>query len=293
MYQLSQPHPALAPHIESYWFVFAEAGEPVEISVDVFVDLRADLIFNLRAPYTRAVAGRRPRRISRSNLDAQRIHPIRIEQRGDVRICGVRFRIAGLAPFVAAPVDRFSNRVVPIATVFGKTIVALENELRAAEADRQAQTELLDAFFLRRLELGKPNTLVHQLKDQIDAEGGLERVAELCARAGISRRQLDRLFRSQLGFNPKTFARVVRFQRALARLRSDPGCTLADLAAECGYYDQPHFVREFKALAGSPPKTRVGYFPPGAPTDFSPNLVRFVQDDRSKGEEKRRTKERR
>src|SRR5579883_1125844 len=278
MYQLSQPHPALAPHIESYWFVFAETGEAVELSVDVFVDLRADLVFNFQAPYTRAIVGKRPRRISASNLDAQRIHPIRIEQRGDVRIGGVRFHVGGLAPFVPTPVDRWSNRVVPIESVFGEDVIALENQMRAAGTDRQAQTASLDAFFLSRLAPGKQQPLVHELKVEIEAEGGLERVAELCARAGISQRHLDRLFRSHLGFNPKTFARVVRFQRALGRLRGDPGCTLAELAAECGYYDQSHFVREFRTFAGTAPRARIGYFPAGAPTDFSPNLVRFVQD---------------
>jgi AraC-like DNA-binding protein len=280
VYQLSRPHPALAPHIESYWFVFARAGEPVELSVDVFVDLRADLVFNFRAPYTRAVMGKRPRRITRSNLDAQRIHPIRIAQQGDVSICGVRFHVAGLAPFVSVPVDRWSDRVVAIQAVFGKDVVALERALRAAANDPPAQTALLDAFFLRRLAAGKPHDLVRELRAEIEGEGGLERVAELCARNAISQRQLDRLFRSHLGFNPKTFARVVRFQRALRRLGGEPGCTLGELAAECGYYDQPHFVREFKAFAGTAPKARIGYFPPGAPTDFSPNLVQFVQDTR-------------
>jgi AraC-like DNA-binding protein len=47
-----------------------------------------------------------------------------------------------------------------------------------------------------------------------------------------------------------------------------------------GYYDQPHFVREFKRFAGSAPKHRVGYFPADVPTDFSPNLVQYVQDSR-------------
>jgi AraC-like DNA-binding protein len=280
VYQLSRPHPALAPHIESYWFVVADGGRPVEVTVDVFVDLRADLVFNFRAPYTRAMIGKRPRRIAHSNLDAQRIYPIRIEQRGDVGICGVRFHVAGLAPFVSVPVDRWSDRVVSIQAAFGKDVVALERALRAASSDPPAQTALLDAFFLRRLALGKPHELVQQLRAEIEAEGGVERVAELCARNAISQRQLDRLFRSQLGFNPKPFARVVRFQRALGRLRGEPGCTLGELAAECGYYDQPHFVREFKAFAGTAPRARIGYFPSEAPTDFSPNLVQFVQDTR-------------
>jgi len=86
------------------------------------------------------------------------------------------------------------------------------------------------------------------------------------------------MFRAYVGISPKTMARIFRFQTALAQLTSDPKCTLAEVAARCGYYDQPHFVREFKRFAGTAPKHRVGYFPSEAPTDFSPNLVQYVQD---------------
>lgn len=276
MYQLAFPHPTLAPYIESYWFVFPTDDAPVELSVDVFVDLRADLVFNFGAPYARTVHGERRRVVRASNLDAQRVHPIRIEQRGDVRICGVRFKSAGLAPFVRKAVDAWSDAVVPVATAFGREGVALEASLRAADGDRDAQTRLFDAFFVERLELTPAKRTLHELKTAIEAEGGLERMAELCDRTGVSARQLDRLFRAHLGFSPKTFARVVRFQRGLTRLMRDPGCTLAQVAAECGYYDQPHFVREFRAFSGTTPSARVGYFPATAPSDFSPNLVQFT-----------------
>lgn len=278
MYQLAFPAPALAPFIESYWFVFKADAAPVELSVDVFVDLRADLVFNFGAPYTRAVHGERRVRVRASNLDAQRIRPIRIEQRGDVRISGVRFKSAGLSPFVTKRVDAWSDRVVPLAEVFGKDGLALEAALDASGGDRGAQARLFDAFFLERLALTPPKRTLHELKAAIEAEGGLERMDELCARTGVSSRQLDRLFRSHLGFSPKTFARVVRFQQGLTRLMRAPGCTLAQVAAECGYYDQPHFVREFKAFSGTTPSARVGYYPADAPTDFSPNLVQFAPD---------------
>lgn len=276
MYKLAFPSSALAPYVESYWFVFQEDDAPVELSVDVFVDLRPDLVFNFGAPYTRTVHGQKRRVLRASNLDAQRIRPIRIEQRGAVHISGVRFKSAGLSPFVKEPLDRWSDRVVALPTVFGKEGVALEGALRAAGGDRDAQTRLFDAFFLDRLALTPGKRMLHTLKTAIEAEGGLERMDELCGRAGVSRRQIDRLFKSHLGFSPKTFARVVRFQRGLTRLMRDPGCTLAQVAAECGYYDQPHFVREFRAFSGTTPSARVGYFPAGAPSDFSPNLVQFA-----------------
>jgi transcriptional regulator GlxA family with amidase domain len=60
-------------------------------------------------------------------------------------------------------------------------------------------------------------------------------------------------FREQIGPSPKTAARLVRFQRAVALLGCDDGQRFAEIAQECGYYDQAHLNREFRELAGATP----------------------------------------
>lgn len=263
MYELRYPSERLAPYIENYWFVRG----PVELTVDVFVDARADLILNFGAPYTRKVAGSRAKRQQASNLDAQRLKPIRIVQKGDVLISGVRFRTGGLAPFARRSVHEWNNRVIPLSRAF---------DLALEPGPIDEQKAALDAFFEKRMRVTSAVREFMRVKNEIERRGGLARIDAL----GLSRRQIDRLFRRYLGFAPKTFSRIVRFQAALSRLKSDPGCTLAQVAAECGYYDQSHFVRDHKAYAGRAPKRQVGYFPKTAPEDFSPNLVQFVQDVR-------------
>lgn len=278
MYSLGQPAATLSPYIENYWFLQTGAQAPFALSVDVFVDARADLIFNFGDPYTRTRIGEPPRSYLDSNLDAQRSYPIKISQKGAMHVAGVRFHTAGLAPFVTPPVQRWNNRIVPIAEVFGPSVGAVEQELRAAGADLGAQARILDAFFLGRLRTTPGQQTLHRLKSKIESAGGLCRIDELCELGSIAIRQLDRLFRDYVGFSPKTFARIVRFQNALLLLKGHPGCTLADVAAQCGYYDQSHFVRECRTFAGVVPSAQVGYFPAGAPADFSPNLVQFLQD---------------
>src|SRR5262249_36673949 len=66
-------------------------------------------------------------------------------------------------------------------------------------------------------------------------------------------RQLERGFRQVLGTSPKSFARTVRFQQAERRLMFDPDAGLTDLAHECGYFDQAHFIKDFKAFTGKTP----------------------------------------
>jgi len=280
MYTLAFPAPALADFIENYWFVVTPPGASMNLSVDVFADARADLVFNMGAPYTRLEPGR-VEMIRHSNLDAQRVHPITIKQRGEVVVAGVRFKTAGLGAFVRS-VHGWTNRVVPIATVFGRDIVVLERALRDKIGDATAQGALLDGWFGAKLDPTEPKRELWALKSKIEAANGLVRIDDLCEDAGVSIRTVDRLFREHLGVRPKTFARIARFQNAITLLKKDPGCTLADVAVRCGYYDQSHFVHDFRRFAGAAPKDKRGYFPASAPSDFSPNVVQFLQDSAPK-----------
>jgi hypothetical protein len=137
VYALRTPAPPLQRFIEHYWFVNASARfacgsaarttlpsqhssdlASVDLRVEVFVDARADLIFNFGAPYIREVLGAAgPAAVehAHSNLDAQRVEPIRIHQRGLVRSTGVRFRLGGLAPFAIGLLRPFTGRTRSLA----------------------------------------------------------------------------------------------------------------------------------------------------------------------------------
>jgi AraC-like DNA-binding protein len=112
-----------------------------------------------------------------------------------------------------------------------------------SEADRCAQVRPEVSYAWRRLR----------------ETGGGVGVAELAAESGLSARRLGTLFRAEFGLAPKEAARVIRFDRArrrIGRTVSSAGgaaATFATLAAECGFYDQAHLAREFRALAGCPP----------------------------------------
>lgn len=94
---------------------------------------------------------------------------------------------------------------------------------------------------------------------RLRAASGTVRVSALAAETGWSERYLNARFRAETGLSPKVAARVFRFTAARGRIAeaavtsSRAGLSLADLAAECGYYDQAHLAREFRALAGCPP----------------------------------------
>lgn len=279
MYELRPPAQALQPFIEHYWFVRPDPGRPVDLRVDVFVDARADLIFNFGAPYERRWGDERTARHRRSNLDAQRLTPIRITQRGQVRTSGVRFRLGGLGPFVRGPLARWTDQTPVPARVFGRGALELERRLRRSPSP-DAQAALLDAFFSAQLELDDGYATFSAALSRLAEDDGAGTVAAAARAAGTTVRQVERLFARFLGVPPKATARVLRFQGALRRLMADPGCTLAEVAAQAGYFDQAHFIREFRRFSGGVPRGYRGYYPEAAPADFAPNVVVFVEETR-------------
>jgi methylphosphotriester-DNA--protein-cysteine methyltransferase len=89
--------------------------------------------------------------------------------------------------------------------------------------------------------------------DRIERSDGAVAVQRLVHDIGYSRKHLAAVFQEQMGMTPKALARLVRFQRALAALRSGAEPNLASLAVALGYYDQAHFTREFRGFAGLTP----------------------------------------
>ena len=276
MYQLRKPHADLAPWIEHYWFVTSDSG-PVDIRVDVFVDGRPDLIFNFGVPYVREVTGGGKTKHARSNLDAQRVVPIRILQRGLVHIAGVRFRLGGLGPFTRETLAPFTNQTPAPSVVFGVSARVLDKALKAT-TDVDAQARLLDTFFFERLTLDDAHASFTAALDRLVHAEGNATVDEIAKSAGVSSRQVDRLFARHLGLAPKVVARILRFQRTIRGLMQNPSGSLAELAVSAGYFDQAHFIKEFKRLSGGVPRGYRGYYPPESPTDFAPNVVVFLQD---------------
>jgi AraC-like DNA-binding protein len=118
---------------------------------------------------------------------------------------------------------------------------------------------LVDAFLLRRLSRSAdPPPEIAWSWERLHASQGRASIGELAGELGWSHRRLIARFRDHIGLTPKTVARVIRFDRVVRQLRTPLRKSLADVAFDCGYFDQAHLNRDFREFADTTPASFVG-----------------------------------
>ncbi|HEY2637517.1 MAG TPA: AraC family transcriptional regulator, partial [Solirubrobacteraceae bacterium] len=148
--------------------------------------------------------------------------------------------------------SELAGRVVALEDVLGRPGRELVERLADAP-DHAARFALLDAVLTRRLSETAPTPApVAGAYGRLAAAHGRVRIGDLAAETGWSRRHLVKRLHDHVGLGPKALARVLRFGQVVARCGAEEE-RLADLAYECGYADQAHLNREFRALAGVSP----------------------------------------
>ena len=174
----------------------------------------------------------------------------RLEGRGEV--FAVTFRPGLFRPWYAAPAIRLTNHTEPLRNELGTPASVLLAEIFAA-SDELTRAKILDARLRAALPpVDADAALARDLVERVRSEPTLNSVAALCKATGLTPRSVQRLFRDYIGVGPKWVVRRFRLQEA-AELLETSDETVGAVAARLGYFDQAHFVRDFKAVVGETP----------------------------------------
>jgi AraC-like DNA-binding protein len=182
---------------------------------------------------------------------------------------GVQVNLTPLGAYLllGVPMHELTNRVVDLDDLLGAGADLVVEQLHHAPGWGE-RFDLLDAALERRLDEARPASPdVEWGWRRLIESGGRLPVGDLCSELGCSRKHMVRRFDEQIGVTPKTFARVLRFQRAVHMLGHCDGAssieagelgdgermTWGEIALECGYFDQAHMNREFRQFAGASP----------------------------------------
>ncbi|HEY6942633.1 AraC family transcriptional regulator [Dokdonella sp.] len=233
-------HPAagaLAAFVQHYWIVrWHLAGHPPQLQ-ETLPHPNVYLVFEPGLTGVHGVAKGRYTRV----LD------------GDSFAFGVKFRPGGFRPFLGRAVSTLTGRSLPLETVFGARAAGLERAVLDA-ADEHAMIALVRAFLLERLPPPDPEVArVAGIVDGIAADRGLTRVDALAERHGLGLRALQRLFGDYVGVGPKWVINRYRLHEAVDQLAEGRAVDWTALALDLGYFDQAHFIRDFRALVGRTP----------------------------------------
>jgi AraC-like DNA-binding protein len=169
----------------------------------------------------------------------------------DEPVMAVHFRPGGAYPFFGIPLNDLENTHVSLDQVWGRDGGELHERL--IEAPSMAERfDILETFLLSR-----PWSSAHRHPAVAAAMAAIEddpsiRMADIRESVGMSTKRLIALFRAEVGLSPKAYARVRRLQAAL-RLLNGGSVGGARIAADVGYFDQAHFVREFRSFTGMTP----------------------------------------
>jgi AraC-like DNA-binding protein len=176
---------------------------------------------------------------------------------GEGCVFGVKFRPGGFRPFFGRSVSLLRNRSAPICDVFGAEAASLEREILSHREDAE-MVAAAERFFSARLPLPDADVeRVSEIVDSIAADRSITAVEQVMERWCLGKRMLQRWFNEYVGVGPKWVINRYRLHEAIERLAGDLPVDWTQLALELGYFDQAHFIRDFKALVGVPPAAYV------------------------------------
>ena len=249
------PQPPLSKFVDLFWFYDGYSPGPHK-KERLMPDGSIELVINLNQDEARIY--------DRENLQKCERLPgalvcgphssfFVIDTAQQASVIGIHFKPGGAFPFLKMPAIELHNLHVSLEDLWGREAGLLRERLLEARTPQQKLRVLEECLLqqaFRPLERHRAVDCALGLFRNIHTAPAM---SELAGEIGISSRRFIQLFSNEVGLTPKLFARVRRFQNLLLQLRNAREIDWADLAASCGYFDQAHFIHDFKEFSGINP----------------------------------------
>jgi AraC-like DNA-binding protein len=248
-FQLIPPGPALRPFVRCYW-AFTRAAPLIGLREEYMHPTGGyGIVFNFGDPVQ--LSGQKV--TAPVFLDGTNTASSKMGFQGKVEQIGVSFWVGGGYSFLGVPLEVVRDIPLALAELDRAGMDSLYGRLCEAP-NLQTRIALLEAWLLDRLRQGRErHPIVPETLAALRAVQGQVAIPTLADRFYISQRQLERLYKTQVGISPKQYAGLLRVEAARLALKHLQTRSLTDLAVEYGFYDQAHFIREFSAVVGLTP----------------------------------------
>ena len=251
-YQEITPSPLLAPFINCFWLM--EEASQLSVADRVLPDGCVEVLIHLRNRVERTLVNGQTTLNPQFELIGQQIRPYAIRLPGQNRVLGIRFFPHTFRFFSRIPLGYLTNEVLDASLAFGTYFPEVAR--RVVDAERvETAIHVLEAYFSHQVAGRRPSAqerLAGFAVRQLLQPGSANSLDGLTRQAGVSHRYLQQTFEEHVGIPPKLLQKILRFQRTFQHLADDKK-SLTEVAYMSGYFDQSHFIRDFRRFAGVSP----------------------------------------
>lgn len=253
LYKEFTPGDALKQYVKCY-YIF-ESGTDTVFEDKAFATGCTEVMFNMGTNRWQTSLGADFTTTPRIELWGQVIQPLTFRSLGKNSMLGIRFYPHTASVFLNADISVFNNQVTDFTELAGKPATILHARLLDA-ASLHERIQLLEQFLLSRLSLFEKKleklALVNNVMKELKREDFFDNIGNVASRYGLTSRYLQKIFLQYTGLTPKLYSKINRFQNSL-QLIAKKDSSLTSIAYECGYFDQSHFIREFRSFTGIAP----------------------------------------
>ena len=257
------PGPPLGDYVD--WFWYYDDWQADHSREHVLPDGSFELIINLEQRPRKLFDREDPTKFQafrRSWLSGAQSGYLIIDVLCGASMIGAHFKPGGIAAFLEAPADELRDQVVELDGLWGASATELRERLLDASGPR-AKFRVLEQFLFKQLaqaQIGsQTEKRVNLALKQFLEQPSVQKIGGVAGEFGVSHKHFIEEFRRRVGITPKLFCRIRRFQQVLSQVNSNGSVEWAALALDCGYFDQAHFVNDFKLFAGLNPTSYLRY----------------------------------
>jgi len=173
-------------------------------------------------------------------------------------VIGASFRAGGAVPFLRLPSHELHNQHLNLEDLWGRLARDLRERTLSAKTPREKLRVVELAFLERAAGMLDGQPVIGYAVENFLAHPATAKIASIAGKTGFSRRRFIELFKQHVGMTPKLFCRVRRFQEVLRRITRGKPVNWTGVALDGGYFDQAHFIHDFRAFSGINPSKYLG-----------------------------------
>lgn len=249
-YYRINPSKALAEYVQFFWIGEATASNKDHFRHLSIATRSPQIVFHYKGQFAEVTGEGTLRQSYSSGIQGPSQTHAQFISCENVGIFGIEFFPYAIPALFSMPASALANQYIELKTFLGSRGRELEDSIFSATTDSERikiATQFLESQIKRTI-----NPHVIAAVKSIDQSRGLIDIKTLLKQVPLSQKQLERLFRTNVGFTPKLYARITRFENAVNNLNRKRSLTA--LALDTGYFDQSHFNHDFMEFTGLPPK---------------------------------------